>query len=729
MLALLLRRFRSMGRRARALVVTMSIVVWASVVGLLVGAATGATALAASIVLGVVLLGSLAAVLYVVAHPALRRRPSIGSPATVDGAGAATIDPPIAARHPELVDDLPQAALRRWYSTLSHDLDRSLVAHAIATRSSVARDVLALRATAGRFDLASLARVLEATAHDSGQRDALLGPLDLDALGGLGEAVFLDAELGDSALARHLVELLLDRRSALNLSARQALAEHAVRSGLSDAAMALLRESRQPLASAEYLGLDLLNPFVDPPRAALEPWTAGLNAVFARAGLEPCRIAEEGRTPFDRLRASAPPIDDESLPLVSVIMSAYEPDEALLTAVESMRAQTWTRWELLVMDDASASTSAQAVLDRVAALDERVRVVRAAVNAGTYVRRNEGLLLAQGEFVTMQDSDDWVHPRRIELQARHLLAHPDELANVSQSVRVTEQLLFVTRRGGGLKTTESSIMLRRAAALRVAGTFDPLRRAADSEYRARLEAITGRPVALVAVGAPLSIVRLQARSLSGGDISIGRMHPARVAYKSAHQRWHETLAARGTSPRPDVAEFEPSARPFAVHPHLSGAPAERRALDVLVVLDPRRGAGHDERLRRAVAELTAWVDRGLAVGVMRLEAMASVRPGAPAVPALQDLINSQRIIELLPGDDTEVGTVVLRDPAALAGLADRQPLTRAARLIVVDPAAAPTPALAVETAHAVFAPDGTVEIIDDGRGWARAAADVGTVAR
>src|SRR5690606_6440569 len=157
-----------------------------------------------------------------------------------------------------------------------------------------------------------------------------------------------------------------------------------------------------------------------------------------------------------------------------------------------------------------------------------IRLIRSDSNGGTYLRRNDALAQAEGEFVTIHDSDDWMHPRRLEIQVRHLLGRPELLANMSRSARVTPTLRFAQPRGTMLRLTEASLMFRRRSTLARVGYFDPVRKGADSGYRRRLEAEIGRPVPVVDVDAPLILARYTPESLSGAELRDGWTHPARV---------------------------------------------------------------------------------------------------------------------------------------------------------------------------------------------------------
>ena len=102
-----------------------------------------------------------------------------------------------------------------------------------------------------------------------------------------------------------------------------------------------------------------------------------------------------------------------SAPTVSVILPVYNRAETLARCVESVRAQTFTDWELVAIDDASSDASVSA-LEGFA--DPRIRVLRHERNRGPGAARNTALRAARGEFVALIDSDDEWLPRKLEMQ-------------------------------------------------------------------------------------------------------------------------------------------------------------------------------------------------------------------------------------------------------------------------------------------------------------------------
>ncbi|MCR5502337.1 MAG: glycosyltransferase [Lachnospiraceae bacterium] len=100
------------------------------------------------------------------------------------------------------------------------------------------------------------------------------------------------------------------------------------------------------------------------------------------------------------------------MPKVSIIVPVYNVDEYLEQCICSLFAQTEQDFEIIAVDDGSTDESGK-ILDRLADEDARLRVVHKE-NAGVGAASNLGLDMAEGEWVTFADSDDWCTPNMIE---------------------------------------------------------------------------------------------------------------------------------------------------------------------------------------------------------------------------------------------------------------------------------------------------------------------------
>jgi glycosyltransferase involved in cell wall biosynthesis len=406
------------------------------------------------------------------------------------------------------------------------------------------------------------------------------------------------------------------------------------------------------------LELDLANPFLS--ESPLIGWLAGFRKLLPEP---PLALADRaGVAPFDRLTVASTVTAVDEPQRISVIVTAFHPDEGLLTAVRSILDQSWRNVEVIIVDDASPPEY-DAVLARAVELGGRIRLVKQPVNQGTYAARNAGLDAAEGEFVAFQDSDDWSHPRRLELQVAPLLADRHPVATTSDGLGVSEDLL-VTRPGvRHSRFNPSSLLFRRTQVMSRLGYFDPVRKAADSEYIGRLLATFGEGAVRHLDSPPLALIRLALGSLSRAEIRPYWMHPARTAYMSAYQRWHSRIAERAADP---LRPRDGGDRPFAVPDHLRlarGEPAGRPGYDVVMVADWRFLQGPQQS---GLQEIAALIARGLRVAVLHVE---SLRPPArrrwPLCGPLQQLINDGRVDQLLPGDENRAELIIVRHAAVL----------------------------------------------------------------
>jgi glycosyltransferase involved in cell wall biosynthesis len=113
-------------------------------------------------------------------------------------------------------------------------------------------------------------------------------------------------------------------------------------------------------------------------------------------------------------------------------MPTYNAKAFLEEAITSVLRQTWTDFELIVIDDGSTDGSL-ALAESLAKTDSRIKVFKQA-NAGTAPTLNRGIELASSEWVFIMHSDDLMHANRLERQLAFLHDHP-ELAVASSLVR------------------------------------------------------------------------------------------------------------------------------------------------------------------------------------------------------------------------------------------------------------------------------------------------------
>ncbi len=101
--------------------------------------------------------------------------------------------------------------------------------------------------------------------------------------------------------------------------------------------------------------------------------------------------------------------------LISVVIPCYNSGATLEQTVASVKAQTWTSLEIIVVDDGSTESATRDVLANL----EGVTVVRQP-NSGLPAARNAGLRAASGEYVLPLDADDWLEPMALEVMIQAL---------------------------------------------------------------------------------------------------------------------------------------------------------------------------------------------------------------------------------------------------------------------------------------------------------------------
>lgn len=111
-------------------------------------------------------------------------------------------------------------------------------------------------------------------------------------------------------------------------------------------------------------------------------------------------------------------------PLISIVMVNYNHEESIGESIESVIAQTWQNWELIIVDDGSTDSSPE-IIKEYAQKDSRILPVLQAENNHICVATNIGLSKVRGEFVARLDSDDIWQPQKLEKQIQYMREHPE----------------------------------------------------------------------------------------------------------------------------------------------------------------------------------------------------------------------------------------------------------------------------------------------------------------
>jgi glycosyltransferase involved in cell wall biosynthesis len=112
------------------------------------------------------------------------------------------------------------------------------------------------------------------------------------------------------------------------------------------------------------------------------------------------------------------------VPYISVIMPVHNGERFLGEAVESILAQTYRDFELIIVDDGSTDGTS-ALLERYRQVDPRVRLYQQPANRGVYISRNLACQHASGQVLALMDADDVSLPDRFQRQVEYLNQMPE----------------------------------------------------------------------------------------------------------------------------------------------------------------------------------------------------------------------------------------------------------------------------------------------------------------
>jgi len=129
--------------------------------------------------------------------------------------------------------------------------------------------------------------------------------------------------------------------------------------------------------------------------------------------------------------------ENDPQPLVSVVIPAFNPGRLISDAIESVLAQSYRNFEIIVVDDASTD----GFHELLKSLQFQVLYIRQA-HAGSAVARNRGVLLSGGEYIAFLDADDLWVPAKLEKQVDFMERNRDAVltyADFSKSPNPNEE--------------------------------------------------------------------------------------------------------------------------------------------------------------------------------------------------------------------------------------------------------------------------------------------------
>jgi glycosyltransferase involved in cell wall biosynthesis len=212
-------------------------------------------------------------------------------------------------------------------------------------------------------------------------------------------------------------------------------------------------------------------------------------------------------------------------PRISVITSCFNAEKWLNECIESVRSQTFSNFEYILIDDGSSDGTRQ-IMEKHAALDKRIRLVFKP-NTGLSDSLNQGFRIARGAWIARLDADDISDPCRLELQIKHAESNPrvvfvgSDSALIDLNGKLIHEVKYPTSHHklkhnlltGRKFPAHSSALISTRAFQMVGGYRNRLRRAEDRDLWLRLLDIGE----LRSVNRPLILLRKHNENISNDD--------------------------------------------------------------------------------------------------------------------------------------------------------------------------------------------------------------------
>ncbi len=138
---------------------------------------------------------------------------------------------------------------------------------------------------------------------------------------------------------------------------------------------------------------------------------------------------------------------------ISVIIPVFNGAETIAETLDSVLAQTWPNWEIIVVNDGSTDSTLailEAYQQQHPELDDRFQLLNF-MNSGVSLSRNRGLAVARGDYIAFLDGDDLWTPGKLQRQWQALQDTPTAAVAYSFTQNLSGDRLSPSRRSGALE--------------------------------------------------------------------------------------------------------------------------------------------------------------------------------------------------------------------------------------------------------------------------------------
>jgi len=353
-------------------------------------------------------------------------------------------------------------------------------------------------------------------------------------------------------------------------------------------------------------------------------------------------------------------------PKVTVVVSTFNSSKFISQTLISILNQSWQNIEVIVVDDCSSDSTIEIVKEFVVH-DSRIKLLQNSQNLGTYAARNHALLHASGKYITVNDSDDWSHPQRIQLQVETLEADQKILGVMTFRVRVDESLTFLPRfdlPGSPILHNDYSSLMVSTTLAKTLGGWDPVRCSADAEFVDRIKHHYGpERIKKIYPEVPLSFSLYTDSNLTGNSPRgiWTKFYGSRKEYMDAAHHWQKTGGK--------VISRTSQVIPFPVPSFLYYNNPDIIQFDIVLVSDFRLTGGTNHCNFEYLREFSLL---GYKVGLFHWPRYdVSLHPNRN--PIIQQAMQDYGIIPIVWGDRVKVKLILFHHPPVLNWTPDKLP--------------------------------------------------------